>query len=56
MQYDTTTKSGKDRVIYLNDQVIKILSEWKALQKEVIEGLGKKLPHTFLNILIRETE
>lgn len=49
--YDTTTKSGKDRVIYLNDQVIKILSEWKSLQKEVIEGLGKKTPtHVFTHI------
>lgn len=49
--YDTTTKSGKDRVIYLNDQVIKILSEWKSLQKEVIEGLGKKTPtHVFAHL------
>ena len=49
--YDTTTKSGKDRVIYLNDQVIKILSEWKELQKEVIEGLGKKTPtHVFTHL------
>ncbi|MBE6771673.1 MAG: site-specific integrase [Ruminococcaceae bacterium] len=49
--YDTSTKSEKDRYIYLNDQVIKILSEWKSLQKEVIEGFGKKAPkHVFTHL------
>ncbi len=42
--YETTTKSGKSRVIYLNEQTIAALKKWKKLQKEVITGQNKSTP------------
>ena len=42
--YDTTPKSGKPRVIYLNEQTITALKEWKKFQKEVIVGQNKPEP------------
>jgi integrase len=49
--YDTTPKSGKPRVIYLNEQTIAALKKWKKLQKEVVTGQNKPTPeHVFTHI------
>ncbi len=42
--YDTNTKSGKSRVVFINDIVIEKLKQWKAFQKEIIEGQGLPSP------------
>lgn len=49
--YDTTPKSGKPRVIYLNEQTIAALKKWKKFQKEVVTGQNKLIPeHVFTHI------
>ena len=42
--YDTSTKSKKSRVIYINEQTIAALKEWKEFQKEVVSGQNKPIP------------
>lgn len=42
--YDTSTKSKKTRVIYINEQTISALKEWKKLQKEIVCGQNKPVP------------
>lgn len=49
--YDTKTKSKKDRVVFASDEVIGILTKWKELQKEVVEGQNLPTPkHIFTHL------